>query len=202
MADMEKVLRNLVVLEGLDGAGTTTQMCLLASALEGKGRKVAMTAEPTDEPIGRLIRSILRKECSTSPWSLAMLYSADRNDHVISMEKETKKGTIVISDRYFYSSLAYQSVNSPFRDVWDINKGYPHAQYVIYIDTPVEECMRRIEHRGLAKELFEKKAFLGKVRENYEKAFTLLPHGTTLIRIDGRLSLEKVTSEIIRNLPI
>ena len=108
------ILQRLIVLEGLDGAGTTTQMRLLSERLTRDGKPHAATWEPTDGPIGQLLRSILARDTRAHPRSIALLYAADRNEHlyapVIGMEARAKKGEIVICDRYLFSSLAYQSV--------------------------------------------------------------------------------------------
>lgn len=185
-----------IVLEGLDGAGTTTQRDAVASILREKGIPCLSTCEPTDGPVGKLVRSILRKEAEVQPWTLAMLYSADRYEHVKEIGSALKEGKWVISDRYFYSSLAYQGVTCPWEKVEEINREYPHPDILLYIDTPVEECMRRIDFRGQKKELFEKQEYLTQVRANYEKAFNDIPPSTRLYRIDGRLHKEEITEEI------
>ena len=79
---MPSVLTNFVVFEGLDGAGTTTQMQLLAEYCDKSDRPCRPTFEPTDKPIGRLVRSVLQKQLVTTPLALAMLYAADREDHL------------------------------------------------------------------------------------------------------------------------
>ncbi|MFA6845075.1 MAG: dTMP kinase [Sphaerochaetaceae bacterium] len=192
-------MKNFIVFEGLDGAGTTTQLHLLSKQYKDKGIECFETFEPTDNPIGRLVRSILRKEVTVTAWSLALLYSADREEHLhdkqegIIQQLEQKK--LVVCDRYFYSSLAYQGVDCDFANVMSINE-YPHPEFVFYIDTPVEECIARIEKRGKEKELFEKTDFLTKVKANYEKAFSLLPRETNLIRLDGKVSIAKINEEV------
>ena len=78
----KKPLKNFIVLEGLDGCGTTTQTALLAARLEEKGIQAVRTNEPTDGSIGRFIRSVLQKKESVDPFTLALLFSADRSEHV------------------------------------------------------------------------------------------------------------------------
>ncbi len=194
----------LIVFEGLDGAGTTTQMKLLGKVYEDRKRKVFITHEPTDNPIGKLVRSALRKEFSTTPSSLALLYASDRDDHLYNSEygmgKYLEDGYTVISDRYFYSSIAYQGVELGFDYVLSLNSHFPNADVIIYIDTPVEDSMARIEKRGEEKELFEKEEYLRKVRENYNKIFSSLPSSVLLIKLDGRKSIEEISKEIIRSL--
>lgn len=190
----------LIVFEGLDGAGTTTQMKLLGERLKERGKKIFITHEPTDNPIGRLVRDALQKKFSTTPEALALLYAADRDDHLYNPDYgiigHLDDGEIVITDRYFYSSIAYQGVQCNYDFLLSINSSFPHADCIIFIDTPPSDCMSRIEKRGEEKELFEKEEFLKKVKENYLKEFSSLPESVALITIDGRLKINEVTSAI------
>lgn len=190
----------LIVLEGLDGAGTTTQMKRIAKRLESEGKKVFITHEPTDNPIGLLVRSVLQKKISTTPLSLALLYASDREDHLNNEEyginKYLDEGYFVISDRYFYSSIAYQSVDCHPSFIKEINSTFPHADILIFIDTPTDDCMDRIDKRGEEKELFEKSSFLEKVRKNYLNVIEKLPESVKLVNIDGRKTIDEIEEEI------
>jgi len=200
---MPSVLKNFIVFEGLDGAGTTTQMKLLAEACDRSDKNCRATFEPTDRPIGRLVRSVLQKQIVTTPLALAMLYAADREDHlhnpVHGIIKDLEEGKLVICDRYLYSSLAYQSVECDFNKIASLNE-FPSPQYIFYIDTPVEECLRRITTRGNDTELFEKKEFLQAVKDNYERIFQSLDENVTLVRIDGLSSIEDIAHQIKNHL--
>ena len=79
---MDKILGSFIVFEGLDGAGTTTQIRNLARYYEFNKREYYLTAEPTDNPIGQLVRKVLQKKVVTTPEALALLYAADRHDHI------------------------------------------------------------------------------------------------------------------------
>lgn len=190
----------LIVLEGLDGAGTTTQMKRIAKRLEDAGKKVFITHEPTDNPIGLLVRSILQKKIKTTPLSLALLYASDREDHLNNEEyginKYLDEGYYVISDRYFYSSIAYQSVDCSISFIKNINSKFPHADILIFIDTPTDDCMDRIDKRGEEKELFEKSSFLDNVRKNYLSIIKELPEDVKLVNIDGRKTIDEIEEEI------
>ncbi len=196
---MPSVLTNFVVFEGLDGAGTTTQMQLLAEYCDKSDRPCRPTFEPTDKPIGRLVRSVLQKQLVTTPLALAMLYAADREDHLYNpvngLVHDLEKGKLVISDRYLYSSLAYQGVECEYEKIASLNE-FPAPEYVFFIDTPVDECLRRISGRGNETELFEKHEFLERVKENYEKIFSSLPQEVHLVRIDGLLGKEEIAAQI------
>ena len=194
----------LIVFEGLDGAGTTTQMKILEKAYLERKKKVFTTHEPTDNPIGKLVRSALRKEFTTTASALALLYASDRDDHLnnseYGIEKYLREGYTVISDRYFYSSIAYQGVELGFDYPYSLNSRFPNADAIIYIDTPVEDSISRIERRGEKKELFEKEEFLRKVRENYSLLFSSLDKSVTLIKINGTKSIEEISATIIHEL--
>ncbi len=196
---MDTVLKNFVVFEGLDGAGTTTQMRLLAEACDKQDRLCHATFEPTSNAIGRVVRGVLQKQTVTTPLALAMLYAADREDHlnnpVHGINRKLDEGHLVICDRYLYSSLAYQSVECGFDTVQRLND-YPAPQFLFYIDTPVDVCMQRIASRGNERELFEHRDFLLKVRSNYERIFSALPEGTKFVRIDGTLSREEISAMV------
>ena len=166
------ILQRLIVLEGLDGSGTTTQMRLLAERLARERTPHAATWEPTDGPIGKLLRSILARETRAHPRSIALLYAADRNEHlytpVTGMEARAKKGEIVICDRYLFSSLAYQSIECG-SNTSGLNSAFPLPQCLVFLDTPVEVCQERLRERGKA-ELYDAFAFQTRVRESYLKA--------------------------------
>jgi dTMP kinase len=158
-----------VVLEGLDGAGTTTQMKLLSRKLEELGRPFTTTWEPTDGTIGRLIRSILVQDIPALPRTIALLYAADRNEHLSSKDgilSRTAAGELVICDRYVFSSLAYQSVQCGREFVLALNSGFPLPQCLFFLDTPVEVCQSRIEGRA-ARELYDGMEFQARVRQEY-----------------------------------
>jgi len=164
------ILQRFIVLEGLDGSGTTTQLRLIADRLAREGTPHWATCEPTDGPVGRLLRSILAREIKAHPRTIAMLYAADRNEHVFAtdtgIEARARRGETVISDRYLFSSLAYQSIDCGFDAVERMNAAFPLPRCLIFIDTPVEVSQERLASRGRP-ELFDGLAFQEKVRESY-----------------------------------
>lgn len=192
------ILKGFVVLEGLDGAGTSTQLRLIDQWLTETGRPHVMQAEPTDGPVGKLIRDILRGVHQVEPMTFAMLYAADRREHVRFINEQLSEGKLVICDRYIPSSLAYQGVNCPLDRVKSWNQDYPQPALYLYVDTPVDECIKRIRHRAEPVELFEHREFLTKVQAGYESAFKTMPEEVTVKRIDGRKSPEAIADEIKR----
>lgn len=197
MCSHKTSISEFIVFEGLDGAGTTTQSRLLKEYLsEELHLDVTLTYEPTDSSIGKTIRAILRGEQPSTPRELAMLYAADRDLHLHDKEtgiiKQTHDGRVVISDRYLFSSLAYQSVDLDFDEVLSLNSAFPLPGLVFYIDTPVEACISRINSRSTTQDIFENETFQRAVKHGYERAFSLLSHASQVIRLDGMLPIPEL----------
>ncbi len=189
-----------MVLEGLDGSGTTTQMKLLAERLEREGMPHAATWEPTDGPVGSMIRSILHKQTPAHPRTVALLFAADRNEHLFApgtgIAERTKRGEIVICDRYLFSSLAYQSLESDPDYVQALNSAFPLPQLLVFLDTPVEVCQERLAKRGDA-ELYDGLAFQSRVRGEYLKAIERFRgKGMRIERIAGERPAGLIHGEI------
>lgn len=202
----KKPIKNFIVLEGLDGCGTTTQTALLAEKLEKAGRAAVSTNEPTNLSIGRFIRSVLQKKESVDPFTLALLFSADRNEHVYGkngIAGHTEAGKMVICDRYLFSSLAYQSLFMDYETVAELNRYYPLPEYLFYIDLSPEECQERMAARGEEAELFERLELQRKIEANYKKTLALLS-GSEMktIIIDGRSPIQEIHRQICKVLGI
>ena len=151
------VLDNFVVLEGLDGSGTTTQVQRLAAALAALGVPAHATREPTDGPVGLLLRRALRREIRLTGNTLAHLFAADRSEHCYGDDGIVARcaaGTLVISDRYLFSSLAYQDADTAPGSVARLNQEFPLPGHLIFLDASPEVCARRRAGRGPA-ELFD-----------------------------------------------
>lgn len=191
-----------IVLEGLDGAGTTTQTAMLADWFRAAGREVVVTREPSDGPVGTLIRHMLRRRVvlpggeRAAPETIAALFAGDRIDHLrATVEPALGRGAVVISDRYVHSSLAYQGEECDRDWVLEANRHARDADLTLYVDLPVATCLERIGHRNAARDIYEHADFLDRVRRGYEAAIALRPHG--VVRIDGSGSIEAVHAAII-----
>ncbi len=152
-----------ICLEGIDGAGKSTQIKLLYDWLIESGHEVELVVEPTSSPVGVLIRKMLQNSRATEPdfqKTLGLLFAADRMILMDKIRDEESKGKIVISDRSFYSSMAYQS---PSEWIAEINKFVRKPDLVILLDLDVETAVSRCQ----GTDEFEKKAFLSKVQKNY-----------------------------------
>ena len=158
----------LIVFEGLDGSGLSTQSALLAEHLREKNEKVMLTKEPTASPIGRLIRSVLQRDHEFSLFTLQLLFAADRAEHLEKeIEPALQANEIVISDRYILSSLAFGSVDNDVEFLKQINARFRTPDLTIIIDTPPRVCLDRIVKNRDNIELFEEEKRLEKVREQY-----------------------------------
>jgi dTMP kinase len=192
------------VIEGLDGAGATTQVRLLRQRLSAS-RPVYLTHEPSDGPIGLQIRLILEHRVKASPATLAALFAADRLDHLYHRVGEggiaahLERGIDVITDRYYLSSLAYQGINLDWQWIWDMHAGCIRPDVTVFVDVPVEVCLARIASgRGGQIDLFENKKTLSRARQSYLQAIDRLSPHETIHIVDGNVPPEDVHAAIWR----
>jgi len=202
----------LIVIEGLDGAGTTTQAKKCSDWLQTQLLKneVVLTQEPSRGPIGALIRSALSKRITFDYRTLAGMYATDRLDHLYNENgviPQIQSGNWVIMDRYYLSSFAYQASQMSETELdWlkKIHKPCPIPDLTIFLDVPVSECLNRIQiNRQSEFELFEKKDFLESVLAQYHIAMDYFENlGENIFIIDGMQSIDQIQSqmqEIIKN---
>ncbi len=184
-----------IVFEGLDGAGTTTQSKILANTLNKQGKPSILTKEPSDRTIGKLIRQFLKGNFSFEEETMALLFAADRLDHIHNVIRPNiNSGKNVISDRYFISSMAYQSVKVDTDFVNRVNNYHLKPDLTILIDIdPVISLERK---KSQPREAYEKLDFQKKVRENYLLFADRYKIEHNVIIIDGSLPLEKVTKKV------
>jgi len=195
----EQILKNFIVLEGLDGSGTTTQMSLLKSKCNQFDISCFLTCEPTDNLIGALIRKVLSKKLSIEPESLAQLFVSDRHEHIYGKNgiiAHIKNFDFVFSDRYIFSSHAYQSIDCGFSHITEINGRFPLPELLFFIDIDPVLSQNRINRRT-EKELFDDIEFQQKVRSAYFQSFDLYKHTEMRIEIiDGTQSPNDVFEKI------
>ena len=192
-----------VVFEGIDGSGKGTQIKKLKKRLESEGYPIFRTAEPSDSPIGSLIHQIMIGRIHTSNDVLASLFVADRLDHIQNdvngLEKFLSRGINVISDRYYFSSFAYQSVDLPMEYI--IRAHEPVMQKLrpdltVFIDVDPDITMQRIEANRLTKELFEETDRLRETRSRYFEAFARLKEEENVVIVSGDRPPEEIAEEI------
>ena len=160
----------LIVLEGIDGSGKGTQLTLLQKRLEDLGKTVYVTHEPSQGAIGQLIREELRSNSNTDEATMALLFAADRLQHIHTIQAHLEAGDIVLCDRYILSSLAYNSQQLTLEWVCAINKEADqrlHPDITLLFDLPEQEAMHRIDVRGDVKERYETQQQLYQIRDMY-----------------------------------
>ena len=190
-----------IVIEGIDGAGKTTQIELLAERLREKGRTVHITAEPTSSVSGGLLRDALGGISSRTPCEMAALFVLDRIFHNVNpngINAMLEKGIDVICDRYYYSSLAYQGSQTDFEWVKNMNLSCPEIRIpdlCIFLDLSPEESLKRISKGRTTTELYEKLDILKNVRKRFFDVFDILKGRDNIIVIDTTGSSIEMVSE-------
>jgi len=199
-----------VVVEGIDGCGSTTHAKLLAKAIKNRGPEVVLTCEPSTGPIGSLIRQVLQRRLfvpdATGPRSfasstMALLFAADRMDHLDStVAPALRAGSVVVSDRYDLSSLAYQSVtahNGSESIPWirGLNAQAFRPDVTIVIDVPAEVAEARRLARGGVEEMFEAREIQARLATVYARAEELVPDDRVL-HVPGVGEVQDVAARI------
>lgn len=198
-------MTNFIVLEGIDGAGSSTQAKMLKNYFISQHQKAVISPEPSNGKIGKLLREFLAEKSLFASQSqfdeqMAYLFAADRFYHLYNnvdgVDKLINNQTHVISTRYYFSSLAYNSKTAEdFDFVWTLNKNFPQPDFVIYLDIPVDLALERISDRPF-KEVYETKSKLEKVKENFELMFS--NYNGKILKVDGTKSKEDIHQTIIK----
>lgn len=196
----------LIVIEGIDGAGTTTQAKLLVEHLRAMGRAAHLTREPSDGPIGRLIREMLIGQHAIPGVSIAqstfgLLFAADRMDHVQrEVEPYLDAGVTVVSDRWYHSSLAYQGVARQRSWLMKLNTYVRWPDLTIFLRVRPDAAAHRRLAAGRVQELFEDIRMQEEAAEGYEVAIAELmaERGERIEVVDGEAPLDAVFSAVVR----
>ena len=202
------ILEKFVVFEGIDGAGTSTQIKMLKERSQGK--KIAFTAEPTKNSTGKFLRQILSGSEKVSPQTAAYLFAADRAEHLWGeggIVDQTKNGLTVVSDRYLFSNLAYQGVTCGEDLPKLLNSPFPLPQLLLFFDISAQKSLERVEKRGEAKEIYESQKFLEDTAIRYRNIITAYKKNADsemrIVEIDATLPKEKISDLIWKEiLPI
>ncbi|MBQ8016741.1 MAG: dTMP kinase [Methanobrevibacter sp.] len=174
-----------IVFEGIDGAGKSTQIQMLKEWLEANGFRVETMVEPTDSEVGKLIRKILQRPDATTDRiqkTLGLLFAADR---MLIMDKLEDESKIIISDRSFISSLAYQD---PAEWIEILNRYAKKPDLLLLLDLDVKKSVARTS----GEDTFENEEFLATVKENYLNLVENYEHKI----IDANNGVNKVSSDI------
>lgn len=191
-----------IVLEGIDGAGTTTQATQLVLTLLQRNVHAVRTREPSIGPVGRQIRSLLRGGEQVDPETMALLFAADRLDHLArEVAPALARGAVVVCDRYDLSTLTYQSATHPEGSAivpWlrGINARARRPDLTIVLDVPAEVAEARRAERGGPEEIFERRDLQRRLVQLYASAEELVP-GDRVAHIDGSRSQEEVAAAVL-----
>lgn len=193
-----------IVFEGLDGAGKTTQIELLEKRLREMGRRVYRTAEPTESVSGGLLRDALGGVSARSACEMAALFVLDRIFHNVNpvngIERMLADGVDVISDRYYYSSMAYQGSETDATWVRDMNLNCPEIRrpdICIFLDLTPTQSMERIERGRETHEIYENEARLTLVRDQFYRVFEELKERENIHVVNAYRSIEEIHAEIV-----
>lgn len=197
--------RFFIVFEGIDSSGKTTQAELLKASLIAQQEQTVISPEPSNGIIGNLIRQALKQRVifSKNPdlfdQQMAYLFAADRHDHLYNdvdgVFKLIKDNYHVISTRYYFSSLAYNcDTAEQFEFIRKLNDRFPNPDLTIYIDIPIEVSLARLQARSL-QEIYETKAKLTNVREQYQRIFA--DYQGKAIAIDGTQEQQVIHQQIM-----
>lgn len=192
-----------IVIEGLDGSGKDTQIKKLYSMLENDGVSVVLTAEPTNFETGKLLRRALSGEIYASQAELAALFLADRichnNAENVGIIDLLENGSTVICGRYYYSSFAYQGIDTDLSWVMDMNlccKDITKPDLCIFLDVSPEICEKRIAKGRNSLEIFEKLETQKRVRQRFYDVFELIKERENICIVNADGEIDEITKEL------
>ena len=192
-----------IVVEGIDGSGKTTQIELLKDKFKLANRQVIETAEPTDGPIGSLIRNIMKGRLQTDQSTIAALFAADRLDHISNpvngLLTKMEEGKNIICSRYYFSNYAFQSEYVPIEWLVNINslsKTYLKPDLTFYINVDPKVCIERISTGRSEVEMYENLEKLTSTHDAFLRHFKDFEEGESIHLIDGEQSVEHISAEI------
>lgn len=188
-----------LALEGLDGSGGTTQLNRLALRIAALApdRELVLTREPSDGPVGRLIRAQLL-DGEVGDGVLPYLFAADRRDHLDRVVLPAlSRGAVVLSDRYALSSFAYQSEAAGMERVMALNADFPAPTLTLMLDLDPERAVERVVRRGQALDRFENLGRQRRVAAGYERALAAVAErGWPVTRIDASQTVDAVAASV------
>lgn len=192
-----------IAFEGIDGSGKSTQVKILSEKLKNAGHKVYATFEPTDSPIGSVIRNIFNHRIEADHRTIAGLFVADRLDHLLNKTngilKKMEEGYTVITDRYYFSSYAYHGTHMSLD--WVVDANSMSAELLrpdlnIYIDVSPEISMKRLIKGRSSMELYETMENLRSVKGKYLEAFKLLESRENIFITNGDRQVNDIANDI------
>jgi len=196
-----------IVIEGCDGAGTTTQTQLLWEALRERKLPCAKTAEPSTGPIGSLIRQVLSRRVGLvrnhkleplTDETLAALFAADRLDHLANEVESDLKWRTVICDRYLHSTLAYQCKPGDYQWALDLNAKARVPDVTFYVRVDAATAIARVQSRGERPDIMDGGDKIRATVERYDAAMgELIKRGHHIVAVDGSAPAKQVHATIL-----
>jgi dTMP kinase len=189
----------LLVLEGIDGAGTTTQATAVSAALAPLGRAVHQTREPSDGPIGKLLRQLLAGQHQpVDATTMGLLFAADRADHIQrEVAPALAAGAIVVSDRWYHSSLAYQGTEEERGWIAELNRRAIKPDLTVFLDVEAEVALARRNAAGRSVELYDALTVQERVARGYREVMAQLGERERIVILNGRRAPAALTAEIV-----
>ena len=201
--DMKNTRGRFIVLEGIDGAGKTTQAELLEAHLKALGRKVFRTAEPTAYPTGVALRQALGGKVKKTECEMATMFVLDRIAHnthpTEGIAALLESGQDIICDRYYYSTLAYQGHATDYEWTKGMNLNCPEIRkpdLCIYLDLTPDQSLERISRGRDSVEIYENHETLGRVRAAFMRVFEDLGKCDNIKIVNAYRSPEEIAEEI------
>ena len=189
-----------IVLEGVDGAGTTTQAKAIGEALAARGIASLVTGEPSTGAIGKKIRELLKSASARAvdQREMARLFAEDRMDHLKrEIEPALAAGTHVICDRYVLSSYVYQSRFVELGYVRGLNAQAPPADLTLLLRVSAEVAESRRKGRGAGEEMYERLALQRKFVAAYDALDAADARREHLVVVDGTRPIDEVRSALL-----
>ncbi len=188
----------LVVIEGLDGSGKSTQIKLLGQKLAPRGVDFYLTREHTrDGPAGKLIERVVSSQEKLNSIALQLLFVVDRLDHLErEVEPELAKGKLVLCDRYYWTTVAYGSQVADREWFIEANRYCLEPDLVIYLEVSPQEAIRRTKVRGEKATIFEEISKINKFSQSYQ--WLLSRFSDQSVKINGERQPEVIVEDIIK----
>lgn len=195
----------IIAVEGVDGAGKTTQAKALVKKLNKEGFNAAYTKEPTDDIIGQFIREkVLSGNLQMNPIALQYLFNADRVMHMEKIEKLLQKGMVIVMDRYFWSAVAYAMADMNVIKDWSLTAfsilSFYHQflapDFTFLLKISPDVAMERISGSGKHSEIYDNREKILKTEKAYDFLYEEFRDEFTVI--NGERPQEELTEEILK----
>lgn len=194
----------IIALEGNEASGKTTQSNLVVEALKKKGIKAIATKEPTGSVVGKLIREgILTGKVQVTPVAIQYLFVADRAIHQMELIDYLKKGYIIVTDRYFWSSVAYgisdmEKVEDYFLTAFSLLSFYNRfikPDRTFYLDIDMKTALERIKKSSKHREIYDNEKMFPRIEKGYRYLLEKFPEEFTIV--NAKKSVKEITKDIV-----